>query len=280
MFNFKKISHKIKIFLKKKKKKKIKRVYLIIIIIGFIALFYILFLLGSVSSNRLLLAELNSDYKNLGICHEACLLVREEREKKVISVWPNEKELFIDWQNYWQEAVLINNQKQQQALLALIAETSSREEVAPFLIDYLSDSDTTAITKANIIYYFTNLKSYDLSNYLFSLLESENTELLGAIIYALTNIDKTKICTSENINLLKDFINRESLNNDIKLDALFLLRSCGNRTEVEEALIAIMKKEQNQVLLYFTIEGLKAIGNYDYPLPLLSPEDVSDYFNL
>lgn len=280
MINLKKYKQKIESFIKSKKNKKIKRAYLIILSIVLIIFFYFFYTLTSISSNRVLFANLNDSYKSIGICHEACILDRTEKENIIILAWPKEDKLFIDFKNYWHEAVLTNNEKQQKLLLALIYETSSREEICPLLIENLASSEITDATKANIVYYFSNLKSYDLSAYSLDLLESNNQKLLSAAIYSLTNEkDAIDICSSEKIYLIKDFINRQDVEIDVKLDALFLLRNCERTEELEEVLMSVINQEKDKVLLYFAIEGLQALGNYNYPLPSLSPEEVSNYFN-
>lgn len=194
---------------KKLRKHKFYKKYNKVILVSFLVLFIIfLFIqvsLSSVSEIRLDFLGLRNEYELSVPCHEDCLINRKKLKDSVIANWSIDKNLHLDWQRYWQEAVEEKNYELQRELIAIAFEISDNEEMSLFLADCLLDVGLDSQTRASIINnYFSKLNDNNLATYYFNLIEEGDDNLKRSALLAISNFtDKEAIFSDERLLLLR-----------------------------------------------------------------------------
>lgn len=278
---FKRIIKKIK---KSNFYQKYKKVMLIASLVLVITFLYVQVSLSSLSELRLDFLSLRNDYEASYPCHEDCLLSRKKLRDKVVANFYSDKNLYLDWQKYWQDSLENENYDLQKELLNIALALSEDEKISLILADSLLKADIDSQAKANIInIYFSNLDDSNLADYYFKVLKDGDSKLRQSAVLAISNLaDKEALISRERFLLIKNLILDQGTEKDLATDLLFLLfeMELSSSEQARAALISIYENTSDRVLKYLISEHLNSLGLKDYIAPQLSDFELKTYFSL
>lgn len=278
---FKRIIKKIK---KSNFYQKYKKVMLIASLVLVITFLYVQVSLSSLSELRLDFLSLRNDYEASYPCHEDCLLSRKKLRDKVVANFYSDKNLYLDWQKYWQDSLENKNYDLQKELLNIALALSEDEKISLILADSLLKADIDSQAKANIInIYFSNLDDSNLADYYFKVLKDGDSKLRQSAVLAISNLaDKEALISRERFLLIKNLILDQGTEKDLATDLLFLLfeLELSSSEQARAALISIYENTSDRVLKYLISEHLNSLGLKDYIAPQLSDFELKTYFSL
>lgn len=278
---FKRIIKKIK---KSNFYQKYKKVMLIASLVLVITFLYVQVSLSSLSELRLDFLSLRNDYEASYPCHEDCLLSRKKLRDKVVANFYSDKNLYLDWQKYWQDSLENKNYDLQKELLNIALALSEDEKISLILADSLLKADIDSQAKANIInIYFSNLDDSNLADYYFKVLKDGDSKLRQSAVLAISNLaDKEALISRERFLLIKNLILDQGTEKDLATDLLFLLfeLELSSSEQARAALISIYENTSDRVLKYLISEHLNSLGLKDYIAPQLSDFELKTFFSL
>lgn len=278
---FKRIIKKIK---KSNFYQKYKKVMLIASLVLVITFLYVQVSLSSLSELRLDFLSLRNDYEASYPCHEDCLLSRKKLRDKVVANFYSDKNLYLDWQKYWQDSLENKNYDLQKELLNIALALSEDEKISLILADSLLKADIDSQAKANIInIYFSNLDDSNLADYYFKVLKDGDSKLRQSAVLAISNLaDKEALISKERFLLIKNLILDPDTEKNLVTDLLFLLfeLELSSFEQARVSLISIYENTSDRVLKFLIAEHLNSLGLKDYIAPQLSDFELKTFFSL
>lgn len=249
-----------------------------------ITFLYVQVSLSSLSELRLDFLSLRNDYEASYPCHEDCLLSRKKLRDKVVANFYSDKNLYLDWQKYWQDSLENKNYDLQKELLNIALALSEDEKISLILADSLLKADIDSQAKANIInIYFSNLDDSNLADYYFKVLKDGDSKLRQSAVLAISNLaDKEALISKERFLLIKNLILDPDTEKNLVTDLLFLLfeLELSSFEQARVSLISIYENTSDRVLKFLIAEHLNSLGLKDYIAPQLSDFELKTFFSL
>ncbi len=262
--------------------RKYKRAMLVSFLVLVITFLYIQVSLSSLSELRLDFLKLKNDYEASYPCHEDCLLSRQKLRDKVVANFYKDKNIYQDWQKYWQESLESKNYDLQKELLNIALALASDEKISLILADSLLKPGIDSKAKANIInIYFSNIDDSNLADYYFNLLKDADSKIKQSALLAISNLaDKEAIISTERFLLIENLILDKTIEKNLTTDLLFLLfeLELSSSEQARATLISIYENTSDRVIKYLVAEHLNSLGLNDYSAPELSELEIKNYF--